>query len=181
MKQIIVVLFICLIYTSAFGQKFLRTESEIEPKPLTTVESWIQNDPKFEPSWIYEVNFMLNGKLYMLAYEPIFYTGNHVTFYGKRAVFLYEKDLSNKKSPWIAVSDTVFVGNFIDGHNYQDLNFMKKEYASGCVGEYVIEKDCIKITVGYDQLVNGRFSSTPITFVFTPKSNGLFKSNIVPK
>lgn len=170
-----------MISTSAFAQKFLRSESEIEPIPTTTVEGWIQNSPDFQPSWIYQVNFVKDGKLYMLAYEPLVVPKGHVMFVGKRSVFLYAKDLSNKKNPWIAVSDTVFVGNYIDGHNYIDLNFMKKEYAKGCVGEYVFEDDCIKITVGYDRLVDGRFYSDPITFVLTPKGNGLFKSNILPK
>lgn len=164
-----------LITTSnIFAQKFLRSESEIEPIPTTTVEGQIQNDPDFKPSWIYQVNFVKDGKLYMLAYEPIVYRDGHVTFYGKRSVFLYAKDLSNKKNPWVVVSDTVFVGNFIDSHNYQDLNFMKKEYSSDCVGEYIIEKNCIKITVGYDKLINGKFFTKPITFIFTPNGNNFY-------
>lgn len=174
MKILLISIASLLLTFNTSAQKFLRNESEIEPIPTTTVEGWIQNDPDFQPSWIYQVNFVKDGKLYMLAYEPIVYRDGHVTFYGKRSVFLYAKDLSNKKNPWIAVSDTVFVGNYIDGHNYIDLNFMKKEYAKGCVGEYVIENNCIKITVGYDRLVDGRFYSEPITFTFITQNNDFY-------
>lgn len=164
-----------LLTFNSFGQKFFNDLSVIESSKggKITVEDWIQNDLDFEPSWIYEVNFVKDGKLYMLAYEPT--KGNRGYFTGKqRSVFLYVKDLSNKKNPWIIASDTVFVAKFIDGHNYTDINFMKKDYASGCFGEYAIEKDCIKITVGYDQLVNGKFYTKPITFIFTPKSSNFY-------
>lgn len=174
MKILLISITSLLLTFNTSAQKFLRSESEIEPIPTTTVEGWIQNDPDFQPSWIYQVNFVKDGKLYMLAYEPLVVPKGRIMFVGKRSVFLYAKDLSNKKNPWIAVSDTVFVGNYIDGHNYIDLNFMKKEYASGCVGEYLIEKDCIEITVGYDRLLNGRFYSEPITFTFITKNDNFY-------
>ncbi len=176
MKILLMLITAMLLTFNSFGQKFIRDESMIESTRggKVTVEDWIQNDLDFEPSWIYEVNFVKDGKLYMLAYEPLVVPKGRILFVGKRSVFLYAKDLSNKKNPWIVVSDTVFVGNYIDGHNYIDINFMKKDYASGCVGEYVIEKDCIKITVGHDRLVDGRFYTKPITFTFTPKGSNFY-------
>jgi hypothetical protein len=178
MKRLIGLITILLLSSNVFAQKHINRVSEIETTPTAnnTIEDEIR-DPKFPNNdfdWIRTVHFLKDGRLYLLAYEPLVVPKGRIIFSGKRSVYLYFKDTTDNYNPWVKASDVVIENYEIDCKNYQDLNLYRVGYTKECVGEVVFDNNNVKITVGLDKEIDNRFQTKPITFIFVPQGDGFY-------
>jgi len=187
MRTIIGFVLIILIVPKVYGQKNIRNLSNIERTRYQysgTVEDAIYTAFEANKNDSFKsidyVHFIKNDKLFLLAYEPL--KGETYSFYGKRSIFLYCRDVSNKNGKWELASDTVMTNYYyfesLASENYRDIDFFvyDKNYHNTSIGRVLVEPDCIKITVGVDEMKNGQMIKygEAYTFVFKNKSYNFY-------
>jgi hypothetical protein len=126
MKKLIGLLAILMLTTTIFGQINYGNFSSIETTPTgnNTIEDGIRCGGGYNS--IPVVNLLREKFIYMLAYESTASNGKLGCYENtKRVVNFYCKDTTDVKNPWIKVCDSVFVGEYTNRNNYQDVDFFK--------------------------------------------------------
>lgn len=126
MKKLIGLLTILMLTISVFGQINYDKFSSIEPTPTgnNTIEDQIRSGLVYNS--IPVVSLLREKFIYMLAYESTSSNGKLGRYENtRRVVNFYCKDTSDVKNPWIKVCDSVFVGEYTNRNNYQDVDFFK--------------------------------------------------------
>ena len=101
MKKLVFLVSILMLSVCAFGQpKYIQKISGIERTP-TGNNTWEDamhrtNFPNGDYSWIQDVHFIKDGKIFLLAYEP----KPSYPYTGERKMYLYSKDTSNVNNSW---------------------------------------------------------------------------------
>jgi hypothetical protein len=180
MKKIIGILAVLFIATGVFGQKFIRHYSLIELTPNginapQTTEDWIRSDNVVggDYDWISYVHFVRDGKLYMLAYEPVPYDDFKAGV--DRDIYLYCKDTNDVSGSWSRASERVTTAIWRNTHNYTEFDLFRKDKSRGSKGEVYIEGNQIYITIGMETMTNGRVQiNEPITYGFRPSGDSFY-------
>ncbi len=174
MKNIYYLFVGLFITTNTWGQPSIKSHSSIEKNGY--VEFNLSREDLKSYSWISDIHFFKDEYLYILAYEPL--TDNIVMQEkGFRRLFLYRKNLSNIKNPWIVSSDAILT-NCIYPMGYIDVILTFKNYNGRTVdgatitennGEYTITV----ILYTYENL--HVISSYYYTFTLTPVDSYFYK------
>jgi len=177
MKNLIGILVLLFVTTGVFGQKFLRSTSEVE-RTEETIQRWNVIDGNYD--WIDCIHFIQNDRLYLLSYEPneIFTSGKKIPTGAGRDIYLYSKDINDINSPWEKASNIIMTNNWINGLNYNEVDFFiyNEKRHNSSVGSVIVEKNCIKIIIGFDSMSNGNIliNEEPITITFVPAGNNKY-------
>jgi hypothetical protein len=174
MKKLIGLFAILMLSMSVFGQKYIRNASSIERTQTgnNTIADAINrtNFDNGDYSWIQDVHFIKEGKLYLLAYEP----KADALLGGERRIYLYSIDTLNiKKNSWKIASYVVMI-NYIsaDSKEYRDVDLHTKNF-NGSYGNVSYEQDLsVKITFGVE-MNDERPVAKTLTFI--SQGNGFYK------
>ncbi len=180
MKSLFSLLVTYIFFTNIFGQIPIRDFSNIEKNGYVERNIHIFKDNLGDFSWIQDLHFVKGNFLYVIAYEPLpdEAKDGYASFWGKRKLFLYRKNMINIDNPWIVSSDTIMTNYYNDcnsGQDYREIRLTTKNFKYG-------DADVIQDGNDYDIVIGvhvfkcgyGLFSTGFYKFTLTPINEGFY-------
>lgn len=158
-----------MLSINVFGQKYIRYPSDIERTPTgnnTTMDDILRtNYPNNDYSWISDIHFIKNGKLYLLAYEP----KPDALMGGDRNMYLYSIDTLNIRENSWKIASNVVMTNYISDNikDYVDVNLRPTDGSK----IIIISDSSFKMVINIESSVDGRSFYTKREYTFILKED----------